>query len=197
MKRVAKYLKTCSQRVRLLVVGIVLGIVVLGGIILLFDKEPKLTIVSESRLKEIINIDELATLEYFYNSVVQVQDEETEKVKYHVAYEGNVRLGINIEEIQIKVDETNKQITVVLQDVVLFDCSIEPETLDFIFEKEKYETETVIIEAESICKKDLERKVSEDNHLMNMAKESAVDAVNALICPWIEQVANEYTVVVN
>lgn len=197
MKKIAEYLKECNQRVKLLIAGIVVGIVIiLVAAALLFQKEPELAIVSESSLKEIINTDELATLEYFYHSIVQVKDEETDKVKYHVTYEGTVRMGINFEEIKINIDEANKQINVLLPDAELFDYNIEPGTLDFIFEKEKYETETVIIEAESVCKEDLRKKASGDTDLMKLAKESAMDAMNALLCPWIEQVADEYTVVV-
>ena len=192
-----KEIKSCSRIIKIvMIVGAAAVLAVVIGKILLTNKEPELTIVSETSLKEILDIDELATLEYFYNSVAQVTEEDSEKVKYHVSYEGTVRFGIQFEDIRIEVDEINKQIQITLPEVNLIDCNIDPETLDFIFEKDKYETENVIIEAETVCKTDLKIKAFQDEDLKKLAKESAIDVINALICPWIEQVAEEYTVVV-
>ena len=38
------------------------------------------------------------------------------------------------------------------------------------------------------------KKRMKNANLKKLAKESAIDAINALLCPWIEQVADEYTV---
>ena len=68
------------------------------------------------------------------------------------------------------------------------------ETMNFIFEKKKYETETVSQEAYAACKEDLEKRVKEEQSLLSMAKENATEAVKALIEPWVQQVDKEYTV---
>lgn len=188
-------MKTGNLKIKLIGLLVIVGLVIVG-IIILTNKEPELTVVSETSLKEMLEIDELATLEYFYNSVTQVLKEDSNKVKYHVAYKGNIRYGINFEQVEIMIDETNKQINVVVPEVNLLDSNVDIESLDFIFEKDKYETETVIIEAKEVCEADLETKALQNENLKNMAKENAVDTINALLCPWIEQVAEEYEVVV-
>lgn len=195
MKNVLKFIKKCSKKKKLILGGAVAAlIIVVIGIIVFTNREPELTIVSEASLKEILDIDDLATLEYFYNSIADVKDEESGKVKYHVSYKGTVRLGIQFEEIKVEIDENNRKVDIILPDVKLIDYNIDPESLDFIFEKDKYETEDVIIEAETVCKTDLKVKAVQDANLKKLAKESAIDAINALLCPWIEQVADEYTV---
>lgn len=195
MKKMFEFIKMCNNKV--IAAGVMVSILVLMfGIIGLANKEPKLEVVSETSLKEMIEIDELATLEYFYNSVAKVKEEDADKVKYHVAYEGTIRYGINFEQIGISIDEKNKIINIVLPNVSLIDSNVNVETLEFIFEKDKYETETVVMEAKSICESDLETKATQNSDLKKMAKENAIDTINALLCPWIEQFAEEYKVVV-
>ena len=41
--------------------------------------------------------------------------------------------------------------------------------------------------------KDLENKANE-NTLLSMAKENAVNAITALVSPWVEQMNDEYTI---
>lgn len=194
MKKIIEFIKSCNFKIKLAGFFVVMGVIIVE-IIILKNKEPELTVVSETSLKEMLEIDELATLEYFYNSVTQVLKEDSDKVKYHVAYKGNIRYGINFEQIEIVIDETNKQINVVVPEVNLLDSNVDIESLDFIFEKDKYETETVIMEAKEMCESDLENKASQNVNLKKMAKENAVDTINALLCSWIEQV-EEYEVVV-
>ena len=197
MKKLLEVFKKANGNIKLLVqIGALCLFLSVVGVILVSNKDAKLEIISESSLKEIIEIEELATLEYFYNSIARVTEEDVEKVKYHVAYEGTIRYGINFEEITISIDEQNKIINVVVPEVNLIDSEVNIETLDFIFEKDKYEIETVVMEAKSICETDLENKASQNADLKKMAKENAIDTINALICPWIDQIAEEYKVVV-
>lgn len=197
MKKLLEVFKKANGNIKLLVqIGALCLLLSVVGVILVSNKDAKLEIISESSLKEIIEIEELATLEYFYNSIAQVTEEDVEKVKYHVAYEGTIRYGINFEGITISIDEQNKIINIVVPEVNLIDSEVNIETLDFIFEKDKYEIETVVMEAKSICETDLENKASQNADLKKMAKENAIDTINALICPWIDQIAEEYKVVV-
>jgi len=195
IKKVMDFIKSCNRNVKILGI-VIIAVAVIISVIMLTNKEAELTVVSEASLREVLEIDELATLEYFYNSVTQVLKEDSDKVKYYVAYKGNIRYGINFEQMDIKIDEKNKQINVILPEVNLIDCNVDIETLDFIFEKDKYETETVIMEAKDVCEADLKEKASKNTDLKKMAKENAVDTITALLCPWIEQLAEEYEIVV-
>ena len=173
----------------IIIVAIILGI-------MLQPKEGEFTVISESSLREVLEIEELSTLEYFYNSIATQNIKDSDKIKYHVRYEGMVRLGIEFDDIAINVDDDNKKIIVTVPEIKVIDCSVDQETMEFIFIKEKYETESVLVEAYKLCKEDLEEKVVESNSLFELAKENAVSSIEALLLPWIEQVDEEYVVTV-
>lgn len=156
-------------------------------------EEPKLTVVPEAKLKELIEINELSTLEFIYNSIVNVG--EGDDIRYYVAYEGTVRYGMDAEQIQITTDGESKEIRVWIPEIKVMECIVNPETIDFIFTKDKYETETVLTEAYGICKADLEEKVAEDDSLIGLAGENAVAAMEALLKPWVEQLDGEYKLI--
>ena len=195
---VLKKIMELKKQKRKLIIGVMfLVVIVIFGIFAISKiggNEPEVSVISESSLKEILKIDELSTLEYFYNSVATVSEEDSEKIKYYVAYEGAVRFGIDFEEIDISIDTDSKEVIVTIPDIKVVSFKVKQETMDFIFIKDKYETETVLTEAYSVCLSDLETKVLAETSLFDMAKENAVSSIEALICPWVEQVDGEYTV---
>lgn len=152
--------------------------------------------ISESSLKEVIEINDLSTLDYTYNGIVTVKDEESEEDKYHVAYEGKVTAGIDITKVDVRVDEEKKEIVITLPDVAVQAVHIDMGTLDYIFVKKKYETETVSQEAYKACVSDLESKSKKETMLLSMARENAISAMSALIEPWVNQIDKEYKVVI-
>ena len=74
------------------------------------------------------------------------------------------------------------------------DCDVQQESMDFIFMKDKYETETVSTEAYAACVSDLETKVLEETVFFDMARENAISSIEALVCPWLEQLDEEYDI---
>ncbi len=161
---------------------------------LFVDKGHKVTTISESSLEQIIQIEELSTTDYIYNSIATAYLEDGQKVKYYVAYEGNVKAGINFSKIEVSLDEENKKISIKLPEVEIQDIIVDIESLDFIFTKDKYNTQTELQAAYKLCVADLESKVGNENALFVMAKENARLTVEALIAPWIKQVDDEYFV---
>ena len=153
-----------------------------------------ITTISQSSLEKVIEINDLSTLDYTYNAITTVYNEKNTKPKYHVAYKGVVTAGIDITKVKIETDEKAKKIVITLPDATIQDVRIDMGTLDFIFEDKDYETETVSQEAYKASLADLERKASEEDDLLSMAKDNAVAAMKALIYPWIEQIDAEYEV---
>lgn len=105
-------------------------------------------------------------------------------------------MGIEFDDITININEDNKEIMVKVPKVKIIDHNVKQETMDFIFIKDKYETENVFAEAYQLCQADLKSKAENSSSLFDMAKENAVSSIEALLCPWIEQVDAEYTVIV-
>ena len=69
-------------------------------------------------------------------------------------------------------------------------------SLEYIFEKDKYNTAIVSQEAYKICKADLESKAGQETELLSLAKENAKSTVSGLLEPWIEQIDDAYTIIV-
>ncbi len=193
--KVMDFFNGARLRIKLIILCIVLVVigVLVAGFKGLFGNGGRITTISKSSLEKVIEINELSTVDYTYNAVAKALNEDG-KVKYYVAYEGIVSAGINFKEIDIVPDEEHKVVTIKIPDVEIHDTRVEMGTLEYIFEKEKYEVETISQEAYKVCIADLESRIQQENTLREMAKENAVTSVEALFEPWIKQIDKEYTV---
>ena len=131
-----------------IVAGIVLILIIIGIAVFLLLKElgsnsGKVTTITESSLEQVLEISDLSTLDYTYNSITDVKDEDGEMVKYHVAYEGAVTAGIDFEQLDISVYEDAKKIVITVPEASIQNIDVDMGTMEFIFEKDKYATETV------------------------------------------------------
>lgn len=153
----------------------------------------EVTTITKSSLEKIIEISDMSTLDYTYNAITDVKDEDGDE-KYYVAYEGTVTAGIDLSKIDITVDDQNKKIEIIVPEAKIQNIYVNMGTMDFIFENKKHETETVSQEAYKASLDDLEKKANNGKELLSMAKENAVDAITALITPWVEQIDEEYSV---
>ena len=183
---------------------IILGIVILIVLIVLIigfkpggvfrSSQNKVSPVSKSSLEKVLETRQLTTLQYTYNAIAEVKKEFFDTIKYHVAYEGTVQAGIDFEDIDIDINEEKKLITITLPEVSIQNVIVNAESMEYIFNDDKYETETVASEAYSACVKDLQTRAEKEVQLLQMAKDNARDAVQALIEPWGKQVDEEYTI---
>lgn len=181
----------------LIVVSILILIIIvfIGFKLVTPDEEQKeVSTITQTSLDKIIEINQLSTVDYTYNAVVKVYDEKSKDLKYYVAYEGIVTAGIDFEKIDIAVNEEQKKVIIKIPDVEIHDVSVNMGTMEYIFAKEKYETETVSQEAYKASTADLQERVKQEKDLHEMAKENAIASVRALFVPWIEQIDKEYTV---
>lgn len=175
---------------------IALGIFVIVFIIALtfmFPKEREFSVVAESSLKEIVDKNELSTVEYTYNSVVSVPDEKN-KIKYHVKYKGKVWAGFEFDKIDVRDDKTNKKLIVVIPEIKINNASVESEGMDFIFLKD-LKKEGIIHEAYSACEADLLKKTEDNATIKQIAYENAENMMKAIMKPIEEQLPEEYEVV--
>lgn len=170
-------------------------VVVLGIWFLVSSRnEGRVTTITQSSLEKMLETNDLSTLEYTYNGITTVYTQDGKTPKYYVAYEGVVTAGIDITKINVHTDQDKKVITITIPDPSVQKVSVDMGSLDFIFEKKKYETETVSQEAYKKSMKDLKNKAEKEEQLLSMAKENAVSSIKALIEPWVKQLDDGYTV---
>lgn len=179
------------------VIGVIMLLIAIGvymKMVVFNNKEGQVSTISKSSLEKIIEINELSTIDYTHNATTKVYDEDGTTIKYYVAYEGTVTAGIDFEQIEIVPDEEQKKVVITLPEIQIHDVNVNMGTLDYIFMKDKYETETVSQEAYKACKQDLQNRVENETDLHKMAKENAIQSIEALFTPWIQQVDEEYEV---
>ena len=159
----------------------------------LISKPGQATSISESTLKEMFEISEFSTIEYPYESIISVSNDK-DKTMYHVAYKGTVKLGFDFNEIRVEEIPEEKKICVYIPEIIINSTNVDESSLDYIFEKEKYDTETTFQEAYRACCTDLEKKVAVNGKIKEMAKENAIDTISALIKPMEKDLPEGYEV---
>lgn len=147
--------------------------------------ESEIFTISETTLREVLDISQMSTVEYTYNSIVDVTEED--ELKYSISYNGHIKAGIDFSQIAITVDSDQKSIVVTVPEAEITETVVDISTLDYIFQDTKYDTETTMDEAYSRSCEDLQAKATNNGDILSSAKENAISAVKALLEPWVEQ----------
>ena len=146
-------------------------------------KEEKREIITVPTLEKIINVSDLSTFTAVYNGIAVVNNEKKpEKVDYYVSYEARVNAGIDVEKIAISVDKVH-----------ITDVDVNLASLDFIFVNDKANTPSVSAQAYKACEKDVKEESAQQNAILELAKQNAVNIVTALTRPIVEQLDSAYT----
>lgn len=190
--KLPKFFTKLSKKIQTTIVLIALVIIAIT-LIGLFShtKDSELTTVVESSIVKVAEISEISTMEYTYNAVATKKNEK-DKVLYYVAYEGKVIAGIDYNDIQIKTDKKKKKIIIIIPEVDIQSVSVDINTMDYIFKKDKYETETVTEDAYRLCIKDLEKRTEEEK-FKEQAKANTITTIEALFTPMIQAAGDGYT----
>ena len=170
---------------------IIVLLLMVFGIVILYNRPGKITTISEATLKETFEISEFSTVEYTYNSIVTVSNEKEDM--YHVAYQGIVKAGFDFNEIKVEDNKDQKIIYIYIPEIKINSVSVS-EKLDYIFVKNKYDTETTYQEAYRKSLEDLEEKAKNNMSLKDMARENAITTISALIKPWEKQLPKGYKI---
>lgn len=159
-----------------------------------FSRAGGQTTVTEASLKEIIKTANLSTVEYIYNSIVEVKDENSKKEEtlYYVSYEGIVKAGFDFDELRLENDKKNNKYVVIIPEIKINNADVKYDSMDFIFIKSKDNKEGVANEAYDICKADLVAKAEENPAVRTMAKESAEATIEAMLMPFEKNLKNGY-----
>ena len=191
-----------SKGAKLLRVILPFVIIFLAGFALLSLRNPsaeperKISTITASTLREVLDISDLSTVEFRYGSVVQALDNKN-NVKYYVSYLGTVRIGVDFQEIakSLKVDTTEKTITLTIPQPRIFSTNVNVDTLDYIFIREKYNKTGITGEALKLCRQDLIGEVKKNQQIHDIAVENAKNAIEQLLAPWLTQPEGEYTII--
>lgn len=191
-----KFPKLQLQTKIIVILSLVLIIVVAILLAITQNKGGQLTTISKSSLQKVIEINELSTVDYTYNATATKYDEDNDAM-YYVAYEGTVTAGIDFNEIGIDVLKDEKKVIITIPAVEIHSTKVDMGTMEYIFTKNRYETEDISQEAYKLCKDDLKERIEKENVLHDTARENAISSVEALFKPWIDAIDSTYTVEIN
>ena len=154
---------------------------------------------SEHAINKMLDIEELHMASYPYKGKTErvIQKElKNGKTKdiclYHVTYKGHVQLGTT-EKLMALVDEENKTITVSIPEPRILELSVDFDSIDYIFTKDKYETETVSEDSYQLCLNDMRQNLEMDKSMIKKAKKNTENLVIALLKPF----SKDYTIQTN
>ena len=160
-------------------------------------KKPEPQVLTVSTLTDMIPVSDLSTVTSTYNGVAEVMNEKNpDKLDYYVAYEAKVQAWVNFDELQPEIDEASKTVTIRVPDAYFKKANVDMASLDFMFNNKKADTSGVTERAYKACQEDADRECSCSEAILELARENAVNAVEALTRPLVEQLYPEYTLVV-
>jgi hypothetical protein len=161
-------------------------------------QEKKAEILTTAELEKIINISELSTFQAVYNGIANVMNEKkSNQLDYYVSYEAKVRAGFDLEKVKINKDEEAKKITVTIPEIKITDVIVDIASLDYMFENNKANTNTVSEQAYKACIADATSESEKESKIYDLAKQNAKNIMEALISPFIEQLNSEYKLEIN
>ena len=184
-----------------LIIFLLVTIVILSfTIYLLFNKDSSNGIIirAKSAFKKSTDLSELQTATFTYNGVAkrckdECKDDGHDEYLYYVSYEGDVTAGIDFDEIEFRIDKEHKKMIIVMPEVSITNARTYIEKQKFIFRNSKYDTVSELSEANRICNLDIKKRVSEDNRLLETAKENAKIVLEHFFEPWLNTYYSDYT----
>jgi hypothetical protein len=158
--------------------------------------EGEVTTITESEILGVFQISELQTSDYIYNGIKAVYDDSGRNIKYYVAYEGKITAGIDFNDIKIEINNDTKEINITVPNAKIQNYDVDAGNLEYIFTDDKYNDDNILQEAYDKCLMDLKSKANSEDKIIEQAKANAINVVEALVSPWVEQVDSEYKVTV-
>ena len=178
-----------------IIVAVVLVVVVALAVSIGGSKEKEPEIITTANLKRIIEISELSTYECVYNGIATVYNEKKEeKVDFYVAYDAKVKVGINLEAVEINVNDKDKIITIDMPEVEIQSVEVSYESMDFIFKSKKAETSSVTARAYKQCESDVKNETANNDAIYELAEKNAENIIKGLVSPFVSQFDSEYTI---
>ena len=175
------------QKKLLLAAPILLGIVLMlffgtAEALEVFDKGEE-KIMTSSTLMDVIDISNLSTAQFTYNGIAEIyKDKKQEKVKCYIRYNAKVKAGIDMKEVQFKIDEEKKTVKPILPEIKINSNPVDEKSLSFIPADSTIELKDALV----ACKEDAEREAMESQELLDSAEENLKAIIEGLLYPILD-----------
>lgn len=170
-----------KKRIIPIIAGLAIIIIIATIIIpIIANKSNSAKIVTSSQLEKAVNISDLSTAEFVYNGIAEkYKDDNPEKEKYNIKYDASVKVGINMNDIDFNIDNSNKTITPILPEIKINSISVDESSLSYIPKNPDMELNEIL----DCCQIDAQNEASNTDELYDTAKENLQTVVEALLKP--------------
>lgn len=179
-------------------IAIIIGMVAIIGVAIALyvyymrfmkDSDTTKTITSAELVKA-INISQLSTAEFVYNGIAEKYAEDNpQNIICHISYNANVKVGINMEEVEFQIDESKKTILPILPNIEIQVATLDEEEISYIPKNPDIPLKEVI----AICKEDVVNEAKKSEKLYYLAEDNLKSVITALLSPILDSA--EYTLV--
>ena len=139
--------------------------------------------ITSSQLEKAIDISQLSTAEFVYNGVAEKKNENSlEDVDRYIAYDANVKVGINMEDVKFKIDEEKKTVTPILPEIEINIATLDENSISYIPKNPDLSLKEVI----TLCKEDAINEANTSDKLYETAEENLQSVIQALLAPILE-----------
>lgn len=162
-----------------------------------FSENRKTEVITVPVLEKVINVSELSTFTAVYNGVAKVMNEENpNEIDYYVSYEAKVKAGVNFDDVSISIDQEKKNIVIKVPRIDINEIFVDIGSLDYIFVNNNANEFSVSQEAFKACEIDVKKESEQQEEIYELAEQNARNILTALIRPLVEQLDEEFNIVV-
>lgn len=152
----------------------------LPGVLIRIDKEE---IITTAQLEKAIDISQLSTAEFVYNGIAEKKNEENpEKTDCYIAYNANVKVGIQMEDVTFEINEEAKTVKPVLPEISVNIATLEEDSLSYIPRNPDVPLKDILI----LCKEDAVKEANDSEKLYQTAEANLKAVISALLSPILE-----------
>lgn len=183
-------MKNCNEKINkkktiILAAALVLIIVAAGSLFgpNVMNKIGKENVITSSQLEKAIDISQLSTAEFVYNGIAEkYDDDKPEKVECYIAYHANVKVGIQMEDVKLEIDEENKTVTPMLPEISVNIAALDENEISYIPKNPDIPLKEII----TLCKEDAVSEANDSKKLYQTAEENLKSVIEALLSPILE-----------
>ena len=174
-----------KNRKLILAAALVLAVLVVGSLFgpNVMNKIGKENVITSSQLEKAIDISQLSTAEFVYNGIAEkYDDDKPEKVECYIAYQADVKVGIQMEDVEFEIDEENKTVTPILPEISVNIAALDENEISYIPKNPDIPLKEIIV----LCKEDAVREANDSKKLYQTAEENLKAVIEALVSPILE-----------
>jgi len=174
-----------KNRKLILAAALVLAVLVVGSLFgpNVMNKIGKENVITSSQLEKAIDISQLSTAEFVYNGIAEkYDDDKPEKVECYIAYHADVKVGIQMEDVEFEIDEANKTVTPILPEISVNIAALDENEISYIPKNPDIPLKEIIV----LCKEDAMREANDSKKLYQTAEENLKAVIEALVSPILE-----------